>query len=485
MVEEGVSKLGLALCLAVAGWVCAAGCRTGVAGDAATGPGRAVVEAGGVEEESLRVLPGYRAEMVAAPVFGGRVFVMEAGDPAAAAVVLVHGLGQNGCRDFYPVLPGLASRFHVVTFDLPGFGRSTHGTELYSPERYTEFMHQLLGSRVRRPFYLVGHSMGGALALTYAWRFADDVARLVMIDAAGMLHRKAFVNFAVDAAVDSYLGALSRPVKDLAQAAGQVSSVGPQIPGSDDPSVILQNASLRAAVLQTPERIAALAVILENFAPAMYGVRAPAWLLWGSNDAIASPRIGRVLQARLPAARLTVLDGSGHDPMASRPAAVDAFLAEALSAAALDGATDAKQASSPTARVGRCERQRGVRFEGDYASIDVVDCQDVVLTDVRASSVRMRSSEATLDRVHVSGGGAGLWVEGSRVMVTASEFSGDVGLVVDGSDLDLAGVELRGQRASIHANGPSQLIVSISRIESPVASGYLHGVYDVGKGKEL
>ena len=75
----------------------------------------------------------------------------------------------------------------------------------------------------------------------------------------------------------------------------------------------MQSDSLRATVLGgSPTRIAALAVIREDFGPAIAGVRAPAWILWGSNDAIASPRMGLVLQARLPAARLVVLEGSGH-----------------------------------------------------------------------------------------------------------------------------------------------------------------------------
>jgi len=172
----------------------------------------------GNDPEAIRLLPGYRSELVEAPVFGGQVYVLEAGPADAEAVVLVHGLGDSGSRDWYPILPALAARYHVVTFDLPGFGRSTHAHELYSPEGYAEFIHALVGQRVHGAFNLVGHSMGGAISLFYAGRFPGDVKRLVLIDAAGILHRKAYVNFAVSAGLDSLLGMLAATGKDLANA---------------------------------------------------------------------------------------------------------------------------------------------------------------------------------------------------------------------------------------------------------------------------
>src|ERR1017187_1811708 len=69
------------------------------------------VQATGNDPESIRALPGYRGEMVNAPNFGGQVYVMEAGPIEAPAVVLVHGLGESGSRDFYPILPALAARY--------------------------------------------------------------------------------------------------------------------------------------------------------------------------------------------------------------------------------------------------------------------------------------------------------------------------------------------------------------------------------------
>ena len=467
-------------------FLCATGCRTGAStGDIAG----ATSPAAQLDEEGIRGLAGYRSELVSAPVFGGQVFVMEAGEASAPAVVLVHGLGESACRDWYPVLPALAARYHVVALDLPGSGRSTHANELYSPARYAEFMHSLLGPRVKGAFNLVGHSMGGALSLLYAARFPGDVRRLLLIDAAGMLHRKSYVGFAVDSGLDHLLGPLANPVKDLATMAWESVStaMGPILPASPDPAVVLQSDALRATVLGgNPTRIAALAVILENFGPAIAGVRAPAWILWGSNDAIASPRMGLVLQARLPAARLVVLEGSGHDPMASRPAAVEKFLLEALASPA---SVPLPEVAAPfpalPARKGRCERQSGARFTGDYSEIELVGCPNAVLRDVRTAGLRIRDSYAVVETTRVIAPGVAIEVKDSRVEITASDFAGNVALEVEGSDLDLAGVNLRGQRAAVHIGGSSKLIVSVSHADSPINQRYLHGVYEFDIGAEL
>jgi len=464
------------------------GHEAALAAPATPAAGPAAPAATGFDEETIRGLPGYRAEMVAAPVFGGQVFLMEAGDPKAPAVVLVHGLGDSGMRDWYPVLPALAAQYHVVAFDLPGFGRSTHANQLYSPERYAEFIHALAGQRLQGPYNLVGHSMGGALSVVVAARFPGDVKRLLLIDAAGMLHRKAYVNFAVSAGLDSLLGVLAGPAKKLANLAEESASkaIGPIFPISPDPSMILRNEFLRGKVLGSPTRIAALAVILENFAPAIEGVRSPTWILWGSDDAIASLRAGLVLQARLPSAQLRVLEGSGHDPMASRPRAVEQFLLEALAAPAA-APWPRVVTAFPTlpARKARCERESGKRFSGDYAEIEIVGCSDAVVKDVRASAIKIRDSSVVVENARVVGPGVALAVKGSHVEITASDFSGSVALDVEGSDLDLAGVELRGQRASVHVGGSSKLIFSVSRAESPINYRYLHGDYEFDIGVEF
>jgi pimeloyl-ACP methyl ester carboxylesterase len=451
--------------------------RSGAAGAALCLPDRGIAK-----------LPGYRVELVEAPVFAGQVFVLEAGPIGAPAVVLLHGLGDSGARDWYSILPALAAHHRVLTFDLPGFGRSTHGHDLYSPERYADFVRALAGQRVTAPFDLIGHSMGGAIALEYAARFPDDVSRLVLIDVAGVLHRKAYVNFAIATGLDNLLGLLAAPGKELANAAMEAASttVGSLVPGTSDPSIVLHTELLRTTILDTPTRIAALATMLDNLGPAIASVRAPSWILWGQRDRVASLRAGKLLAARLPHAQLKVLEGADHDPMSSDSAAVVSFVVQALATPV--GTWPAPRVlAGPlvSERQGRCEGQQGVIFSGDYAEVDITGCQDVVLRGVRAAAIRVRDSYVIMEDTRVESQGTALRVKGSRLEITASDFIGNVALDVEGSDIDLAGVSLQGRKAAVHVGSDTKLIFSVSRIDSPNNHRYLHDVLELGVGADL
>jgi pimeloyl-ACP methyl ester carboxylesterase len=464
--------------------VVAIGLGCGTAAPRAPAP----VQATANDPEAIQSLPGYRSELVDAPNFSGQVYVVEAGPADAEAVVLVHGLGESGSRDWQPILPALAARYHVITFDLPGFGRSTHAHDLYSPEAYVEFIHALVGRRLHGAFNLVGHSMGGAIALRYAGTFPRDVKRLVLIDAAGILHRKAYVNFAVAAGLDNFLGILAGAGKDLANLAMDATSqaTSPLLPVSPDPSFVLQNSLLRATLLDTPMRIAALATILENFAPAIAKVEAPTWILWGRHDAVASLRSALLLKARLPYAQLKVLEDSGHDPMSSQPSAVADYLMQAFATA-----EQPRFVRTPLGtpvlpeRTGSCDGQSGVKFAGDYSEIDIKGCWDVTLTDVRARALRIHDSQVTVENTRVVSQAVALEVKGSRVAITASEFAGSMAIAVDNSDVDLAGVDLQGQRASVHVVNASRLTFSVSHVDSPIQRRYVHDLLEPNSGEDL
>jgi pimeloyl-ACP methyl ester carboxylesterase len=475
------SSTGLPACLLLLGTFCVVqGCRTA----APDSPGPVGPEPTAIPVTDADLPSGFRAELVDAPVFGGQVFVLEGGRQSGPLVVLVHGLGENGSRDFYPILGRLARSYRVLAVDLPGFGRSTHGTLLYSPERYAELIHALVRRRFAGSFNLVGHSMGGAISLMLASRFPADVERLFLIDAAGFLHRKAYVNFAIAAGLDSVFGIMSGPGKNLLNLTLDAAAlaVGP-LPTAPEPDFLLANDLLRPRVLQTPTRIAALATMLENFGPRIAEVKAPTWILWGRNDPIASLRTAKILERRLPTAELQVLEKSGHDPMSSEPDSVSRFLLHGLSTA-----PSSKVRATPapaTAEAGRCEGKNGVRFTGSYSEIEISGCQDVVLDGVRTGSIRVRDSVVTIETSEVFASEVALDVKNSKVEVTASDFAGSVAVETSGSDLDLAGVVLQGRQKSVHVGGSSRLIFSISRLDSPVGRRYIHELVETRSGEEL
>jgi pimeloyl-ACP methyl ester carboxylesterase len=111
-----------------------------------------------------------------------RMSYVEFGNPAAPAVLCVHGLTRNG-RDFDPLAEALADRFHVICPDLPGRGKSDWLAEpmAYQPPSYVIALAHLLAA-LGKPVAWVGTSLGGICGMMTAAAQGAPVTRLVLND---------------------------------------------------------------------------------------------------------------------------------------------------------------------------------------------------------------------------------------------------------------------------------------------------------------
>src|SRR5260370_4872740 len=146
-----------------------------------------------VSAQEARV-PGTEAHRIDEPVFGGQMVVYEAGRGNAREILLVHGIGDEAARDFRDHIAWLKKSFHVVAVDLPGFGASDKANVLYSPGNYARVLKVVAGRFLHGPFALVGHSMGAVVCLRYAAAYPEDVLRLVVAHAPGVLHGSSTTN---------------------------------------------------------------------------------------------------------------------------------------------------------------------------------------------------------------------------------------------------------------------------------------------------
>jgi pimeloyl-ACP methyl ester carboxylesterase len=98
------------------------------------------------------------------------------------AVVLLHGLGGFAQSWRHNIAP-LASRATVYAVDLPGFGRSAKPRTRYSLAYFARALHGFLDALGISQASLVGHSLGGAVAVTYALTHPTRVERLALLGA--------------------------------------------------------------------------------------------------------------------------------------------------------------------------------------------------------------------------------------------------------------------------------------------------------------
>ena len=99
---------------------------------------------------------------------------------SGAAVVILHGL-MGSCENWRRVRKALADRYRVICLDLPNHGRSSHMRDFNLKSIAAQVLATLDNLSVTR-VVVVGHSLGGKVAMQMASDHADRLAGLVVVD---------------------------------------------------------------------------------------------------------------------------------------------------------------------------------------------------------------------------------------------------------------------------------------------------------------
>jgi pimeloyl-ACP methyl ester carboxylesterase len=216
------------------------------------------------------------------------------------AVVLIHGLSGSGRWWAYNV-PVLAQQYQVYNVDLVGFGRS-RGQRLVLREAGSWFTEWLKVVGISEA-HLVGHSMGGYIATEVAVTLPDVVQRLVLVDALVLPIGPGLVRHALD----------------LARAARYMRLSFLPVLVSD-----VLRAGTRTLWQATQE------VLSADLSGRLGAVQAETMVIWGENDTLLDPELGRKLAERLARARFVCVEGAGHNPMWDRPQRFNELLLDFL-----------------------------------------------------------------------------------------------------------------------------------------------------------
>jgi pimeloyl-ACP methyl ester carboxylesterase len=425
--------------------------------------------------------------MVPEPVFNSAAFITQAGLENNMTVVLVHGMGDRAARDWERVIPELAKKYHVIAFDLPGFGRSSKGNNLYSPAQYAAFIKWVVDQYARKPFVLIGHSMGGALALKYASLYPEHLHRLILVDAAAILHHVALGKelYMMD---DSPKGPSKRSPMRTKDRDGIVRSLLDSLSNDERANQLeqaLNNSSLRQVVLGgDPKKISGTALMLEDFGRTVNDVHTPILLIWGEHDKIAPLRTARALVGVLPEARLEIIPQTGHTPMLERPEAFNRIVLEEIAS---------RQTLTASVQNGQRVSESAVRFDGKknfsisghYKTIELNRCTNARLIDVTAEQIIINNSTAIIENSRIRGRQVGLKVKKSEIVATNFKIDADTAIHASRSRLDFAGADLAAKTALVTTDNRAFLVFSISRAQSPNYTGSLHGARRVTVRKPL
>jgi pimeloyl-ACP methyl ester carboxylesterase len=259
-----------------------------------------------------RVIHGYR-----------RVFRIAGSGPP---LLLIHGIGDSSAT-WRTVLPQLARHHLVIAPDLLGHGASAKPRADYSVAAYANGVRDLLGVLGIDRVTLVGHSLGGGVAMQFAYQFPEKTERMVLVSSGGAGRQVSpLLRAASVPGAQAALAALRLPGARLAVAAAvgllERLDTGLGLDAADLRRVVeaLPNATARAAFIRTLRSVVDWRGQVVTMLDRSYLVRGlPTLLMWGTRDSVLP--IGHAYQAyaAMPGSRLEVFEGAGHFPFRSDP----------------------------------------------------------------------------------------------------------------------------------------------------------------------
>ncbi len=251
-----------------------------------------------------------------------RAFILAGSGPA---LLLIHGIGDSA-DSWLEVIPELAKRHTVIAPDLLGHGDSDKPRADYSIAAYANAMRDLLAVLDIERVTVVGHSLGGGVAMQFAYQFPERCERLCLVSTGGVAHEvHPLLRFASAPNADLVLPLLGSPGSrllghftlavlkaintDLGLDADHLIQVFDALPDGAARRAFVR--TLRAAVDWRGQAITML-----DRCYLTQGM--PTLLVWGARDAIIPVSHAHKAHGAMPGSRLEVFPETGHFPHKDR-----------------------------------------------------------------------------------------------------------------------------------------------------------------------
>jgi pimeloyl-ACP methyl ester carboxylesterase len=241
-------------------------------------------------------------------------------------LLLVHGIaGSSATWD--DVVPWLAEKYCVVAPDLLGHGRSAKPRGDYSLGAYASGIRDLLGVLGHERASIVGHSLGGGVAMQLAYQFPERCERLVLVSSGGLgseVH--AILRAAALPGAEWVLPFLcAAGVRDCVDAAARFLGraglrAAPDLEEMWMGFRSLGDAESRQAFIHTLRTIVDTGGQRVSAADRLYlASEVPTLIVWGERDPMIPVAHGRAAHAAIAGSRLEIFPDSGHFPHRDAP----------------------------------------------------------------------------------------------------------------------------------------------------------------------
>jgi pimeloyl-ACP methyl ester carboxylesterase len=241
-------------------------------------------------------------------------------------LVLIHGITSSS-RTWRSVTPALAEHYTVIAPDLLGHGQSAKPRGDYSLGAYASGVRDLLVALDVPRATVVGHSLGGGIAMQFAYQFPERVERLVLVDSGGLGSE---VNIVLRAATlpgsEYVIPLLSAPfLRDAADTAGRfLDRIGfapsADMRGMGEGLFSLGAHDARHAFLQTARSVIDQSGQKVDARDRLYLTEeVPSLIVWGERDHVIPVAHGIRAHELMPGSRLELFPAGGHFPFNDDP----------------------------------------------------------------------------------------------------------------------------------------------------------------------
>jgi pimeloyl-ACP methyl ester carboxylesterase len=252
-----------------------------------------------------------------------RAFVMEGSGPA---LLLLHGLGCDHTT-WQPVIRTLARRYTVIAPDLLGHGQSAKPRADYSVGGYANGMRDLLTVLGMDKVTVVGHSLGGGVAMQFAYQFPERTERMVLVAPGGMgpevspaIRAITLPGFHTAMGVVSLPGVRETTRLGLRTLAATGLSVTRDLDEVAEIVSSFRDPKARSAIRQVVSAVVDWRGQIVTMADRAYLTQAmPICVIWGGDDTVIPVRHARNAAEMAPGATVEVIPDAGHFPHKDHP----------------------------------------------------------------------------------------------------------------------------------------------------------------------
>jgi pimeloyl-ACP methyl ester carboxylesterase len=241
-------------------------------------------------------------------------------------VVLVHGMAGSSAT-WRRLVPALEPTATVVAPDLPGHGASERAGGDATLGSYASCIRDLLVASGHERATVVGQSLGGGIAMQFAYQFPERCERLVLVGSGGLGQEVHFLLRALALPGSEYVLSLgcASALRNLgASATTLLERIGfrpsPTMKEIARAYSSLGDGRARRAFLETLRAVVDVNGQRVDARDRLYLASAiPTLIVWGDRDRIIPVEHGRAAHEAMPGSRLEIFEGAGHFPHCDAP----------------------------------------------------------------------------------------------------------------------------------------------------------------------